>query len=129
MRMSLRVQRYLNVFLSATLPFFSAAIFTVPNLVLGLHWGQMNWLMQPLATISLVLSPIAWLLFVLMGVSWARFKKLHKSIPIAGLVVGPICLVPWITFIIPLILMLPAIVLAVRLVIYHLEGPASAQVG
>lgn len=129
MRMSLRVRRYLNVFLSATLPFFAAAVFTVPNLFLGLHWGQMNWLMQPLATVSLVLSPIAWFLFVLMGVSWARFKKLHKSIPIAGLLVGPISLVPWIVFIIPLILMLPAIVLAVRLVIYHLEDAASAQVG
>src|SRR5690606_20468006 len=78
MRMSLRVRRYLNVFLSATLPFFAAAVFTMPNLFLGLHWGGMNWLMQPLATVSLVLSPIAWFLFVLMGVSWARFKKLHK---------------------------------------------------
>lgn len=129
MKMSLRVRRYLNVFLSATLPFFAAAVFTLPNLYLGLHWGQINWLMQPLATFSLVLSPITWLIFVLMGVSWARSKKLHKSIPILGLLIGPISLVPWITLIIPLILMLPAIVLAVRLVIYHLEAPISGQVG
>src|SRR5690554_6251106 len=75
MKMSLRVRRYLNVFLSATLPFFAAAVFTLPNFYLGLHWGQVNWLMQPLATFSLVLSPVTWLIFVLMGVSWARSKK------------------------------------------------------
>jgi uncharacterized membrane protein len=129
MKMSLRVRRYSNVFLSAILPFLSAAVFTLPSFSLGLHWGQMNWLMQPLATLSLVLSPITWLIFLLMGISWARFKKLHKSIPILGLVIGPISLVPWITFVIPIILMLPAIILAVRLVIYHLEAPTHAQVG
>ena len=123
MKTSLIVQRYINVFLTATLPFLGAAIFTLPNLFMGTHWGQMNWVMQPLATLSLVLAPIAWLVFVVMGISWAHNKRLHKSIPILGLATGPISVVPWITFLIPVILLLPAIILAVRLENFHLGKP------
>ena len=124
MKTKLKIQRYINVFLTATLPFLGAAIFTLPNLLMGGHWGQMNWLMQPLATLSFVLAPIAWLVLVVMGVSWAHDKKLHKSIPIFGLAIGPISVVPWITFIIPVIFLLPAIILAVRLVNFHLGKSA-----
>ena len=124
MKMSLKIRRYINVILTGTLPFICAAVFTLPNLFMGVHWGQLNWLMQPLATLSLALAPITWLLFVVMGMSWAHDKRLHKSIPIFGLAIGPISLVPWVTFIIPVIFMLPAIILSVRLVNYHLGKSA-----
>lgn len=127
--MNFRTWRYINVFLTATLPFLLASVFTVSGLSIGAHWGQMNWLMQPLAKLSLFLAPLTWIIFVLMGVSWAQGKRLHKLIPILGLAIGPVSLVPWATMVIPIILLLPAIILAARLVIYHLEAPSNAQGG
>ncbi len=129
MRISLKVRRYINVILSGTLPFICAAIFAIPNLFMGTHWGQMNWLMQPLATLSIVLSPISWLVFMVLGINWAHGKKLHKSIPVLGLAIGPISVVPWAVLIIPVVFLLPAIILAFRLVSFHLGKSPHAQAG
>lgn len=129
MRISLKARRYINVILSGTLPFICAAIFTIPNLFMGGHWGQLNWLMQPLATLSIVLSPISWVVFMALGISWAHGKKLHKSIPIIGLVIGPISVVPWVTFLLPVIFLLPSIILSFRLVYFHLGSSSCSQIG
>ena len=114
------ILRYINVLLTATLPFLGAAIVTMPNLLMGGHWGTMNWFMQPLAGISILLAPIAWLVLVIMGIGWAHNKRLHKSIPILGLATEPISVVPWVGFLLPVLFLLPAIILAVRLVNFHL---------
>ena len=120
MKTKTKILRYINVLLTATLPFLGAAMVTIPNLLMGGHWGTMNWLMQPLAGISILLSPVAWLMFVIMGIGWAHNKRLHKSIPIIGLATGPISIVPWAGFLLPILFLLPAIILAVRLVNFHL---------
>ena len=86
-------------------------------------------MMQPLAKLSLGLAPLAWMVFIVMGVSWAQGKKLHKSVPILGLAIGPLSLVPWLNFVIPISVLLPSIILAVRLVIYHLGEPPIAREG
>lgn len=129
MKTRLITLRYINVLLTATLPFLGAAIVTMPNLLMGGHWGTMNWLMQPLAGISILLSPIAWLILVIMGIGWAHNKRLHKSIPILGLATGPISVVPWVGFLLPVLFLLPAIILAVRLVFFHLGKPVYESTG
>lgn len=105
-----------------TLPFIAAVLFVTPSLVFGFHWGQFNWLMQPLTVLSLLLLPLVWILFVVMGVSWAMSKRVHRSIPIMGMVIGPLCLLPWIPLVVPIIVMLPAILFAVRVVAFHLDS-------
>ena len=121
MRKKIIVYRLINVILTTLFSFSLTAIFTVAPAMVGFGWPYSSSIGSVLAIFSWTVGLIAWILLFIMGVAWSFEKKLHKSIPITGTIIGLLSVVPWVPNIIPIITLIPALVLAIRLVSYHLN--------
>jgi hypothetical protein len=107
--------RLLNVFFTVSFSFGLTAFITIAYVMTTVGYS-------PLFVIfSWSFGLVAWTLLVLMGVAWAFEKKLHKAIPITGTVIGTLSVLPWIPIILPIVTLVPALFLAVRLVSFHLN--------
>ncbi|WP_143068445.1 hypothetical protein [Azotobacter beijerinckii] len=115
------ILKLLNTFLTVLFSFSLTAIFTVAPAAFGFGWPYSSRIGSILAVFSWTIGLAAWAILIAMGVAWAYDKKLHKSIPITGTVIGTLSILPWIPTIIPMLTLTPALILAVRLVRYHLN--------
>ncbi len=113
--------RLLNTFLTVLISFSLTAILTIAPAAFGFGWPYSSTIGSILAVFSWTIGLGAWAILIAMGVAWAYDKKLHRAIPITGTIIGTMSILPWIPTIIPMITLTPALILAVRLVRYHLN--------
>lgn len=123
------ILRLLNVMLTVLFSFSLAAALTIIPSMIGFGWPYSSSVGSVLAVFSWTFGLIAWAILIVMGVAWAFEKKLHKSVPITGTVIGTISVLPWIPTVLPIIVLTPALVLATRLVFYHLNHPKGRPAG
>ena len=77
---------------------------------------------RALAVFSMTVGLVAWLLFAIMGIEWSCNRRVQKFIPIIGTLIAVICLLAWIKSVAVVVVLGPAILLALRLVSFHLRG-------
>jgi hypothetical protein len=121
MRRKLTILRLLNVFLTVLFSFSLTAILTIAPAANGFGWPYSSSIGSVLAIFSWTVGLVAWVLLIVMGVAWAFEKRLHKTIPITGTIIGALSILPWIPAVLPIVTLIPALILAIRLVSYHLQ--------
>ena len=77
--------------------------------------------------VSLLFFAYAWCAWMVMGVAWVAQRQLHRFWPISGCVTGGICLIFVLPFVIPALLVLPAVLLAVTFCKFHLHSNFTQQ--
>ncbi|MDV7213087.1 hypothetical protein [Azotobacter beijerinckii] len=125
MKRKITTLRLLNVFLTVLFSLSLTAVFTITPAAFGFGWPYSSNIGSILAVFSWTVGLGAWVILVAMGIAWAYEKRLHKAIPITGTIIGSLSILPWIPTIIPMLTLSPALVLAVRLVRYHLNQKQS----
>lgn len=121
--------RLLNVTLTVLFSFSLAVALTIIPSFIGSGWPYSSSVGSILAIFSWTFGLIAWAILIVMGVAWAFEKRFHKSVPIVGTVIGSISVLPWIPMVLPIVVLIPALILATRLVSYHLNHPKGRLVG
>lgn len=114
--------KLLNTFLTVSFSFSLTAILTIAPAAFGFGWPYSSKIGSILAVFSWIIGIGAWGILIAMGIAWAYDKKLHRAIPITGTIIGTLSILPWIPTVIPMITLTPALILAVRLVRYHLNN-------
>lgn len=116
--------RLLIVITSVLFSFILTAAFTLIPPIVGIGWPYGSQIGSLLAVFSWTVGLVAWLILLVMGVAWAFGRRLHRAIPVTGTIIGSISILPWLPLIIPIVTLLPALVLAVRLVRFHMGHSA-----
>ena len=96
MKRKTTILRLLNVTLTVLFSFCLAAVITIIPSLIGFGWPYSSSVGSILAIFSWTFGLIAWVILITMGVAWAFEKRLHKSVPITGTVIGTISVLPWI---------------------------------
>ena len=114
--------RLLVVILTCALSFGLAGMLMAGSMATGFGWPYSSSFGSGLAIFSMTVGLVAWALLLVMGIAWSFNKRVHKSIPITGTVIGCLSLLAWLKSWAALIVLAPAVLLAIQLVEFHLRG-------
>ncbi|MES3023073.1 MAG: hypothetical protein V4857_15995 [Pseudomonadota bacterium] len=121
MKASTTILRLLLVVLTCLFSFGLAGLLMLGSMSPAPAWPYNSAFGSVLVAFSFTVGLVAWCLLLVMGIAWSFNKRVHKSIPIIGTVIGCLSLVPWLSSLIAMLVLSPAILLAIRLVPFHLR--------